>query len=259
MQILIAHHNDAGGTKENNQDSLSIQVAGTHMGTAVLALVCDGMGGLAKGELASAHVVRAFSSWFENELAISLSGDGGPGIRRRWDRLIRELNSRIAEYGRKHHVNTGTTLAALLIIGTKLRLIAHVGDTRVYRITEEMEQLTTDQTLVQHELALGKIGAAEAQTDPRRSVLLQCIGASKMVEPQFGEGRARAGEAYLLCSDGFRHEITAAQMLNHLRADFLTDEADMGQRLGHLAELCKQRGERDNITAILLKITDGRG
>ena len=254
MHTLIAHHTDVGTTKETNQDSFSVQVAETLLGTAVLVVVCDGMGGLAKGEVASANVVRAFASWFESELADSLYGDYENGIRYRWDQIIKEQSNRIAAYGKRHHVNIGTTLTALLLIGTELLLIAHVGDTRAYRITDELTQLTEDQTLVQHEISVGKLTLDEARTDPRRNVLLQCIGASKMVEPQYLVGRAGPGEAWLLCSDGFRHEISAGEIQEHLRADILTDSVNMKQKLIFLSDLCKQRGESDNITAILLKI-----
>jgi serine/threonine protein phosphatase PrpC len=133
-------------------------------------------------------------------------------------------------------------------------LIGHVGDSRVYRIHHQMEILTEDQTVVGREMRRGTLTPDQAKQDPRRHVLLQCIGASKLVEPQFVYGKPVPGEVYLLCSDGFRHKITEDEIFQAFSPQLLIDEAVMEQRTRAMVELNKQRQERDNITAVLIKI-----
>lgn len=254
MSVLIAYHTDVGAVKKTNQDSLCIQVAETPLGMTVMAVVCDGMGGLAKGELASASVIRAFKRWFDTELAEQLSGDFTKDVLYRWRQIINEQNQRIAEYGRRFHIQLGTTLTALLAVGAKFLLIGHVGDTRVYRVADDIEQMTEDQTVVGREVRKGALTPAQAEADPRRNVLLQCIGASKNVEPQFIKQCAAEGETYLVCSDGFRHMITERELYDNFRPERLTNESDMSKRIRSLIEINKLRGERDNITAALVKL-----
>ena len=151
----------------------------------MLAVICDGMGGLSQGEVASASVINAFSDWFEQELPAQLAKWDMEDIQYRWDRMIKEQNQRIAEYGRSIDIQLGTTLTALLLIDSQFLLIGHVGDSRVYRISKQLEVMTEDQTVVGREIKRGMLTPEQAEKDPRRNVLLQCIGASKLVEPEF--------------------------------------------------------------------------
>ena len=254
MDVLSAVCTDIGNRKATNQDSVCLKIADTSVGTVVLAVICDGMGGLSEGEVASASVVNAFSAWFEKELPEQLAKQDWADFQYRWGRMIKEQNQRIAEYGRKRRTQLGTTLTALLLIDSQLMLIGHVGDSRVYRIHHQMEILTEDQTVVGREMRRGTLTPDQAKQDPRRHVLLQCIGASKLVEPQFVYGKPVPGEVYLLCSDGFRHKITEDEIFQAFSPQLLIDEAVMEQRTRAMVELNKQRQERDNITAVLIKI-----
>jgi PPM family protein phosphatase len=254
MDVLSAVCTDVGNRKSNNQDSLCLKIADTSVGKVVLAVICDGMGGLSKGEVASASVVHAFSEWFETELPTQLAKRDWDDIQYRWGRLMKEQNQRIADYGRKIRAQLGTTLTALLLIDSQFLLIGHVGDSRVYRINQQLEILTEDQTVVGKEIRSGTLTPEQAKKDPRRNVLLQCIGASKIVEPQFVYGKPEPGEVYLLCSDGFRHEITEDEIFQAFSPELLIDEAVMEQRVKEMVELNKQRQEKDNITAVLIKI-----
>lgn len=254
MEVLTATCTDLGIKKATNQDSLCLKVAETSIGKIVLAIICDGMGGLAKGEVASASVVTAFSDWFEKELPAQLAHQDYDEIRYRWDRIIKEQNQRIAEYGRSIRIHLGTTLTALLLLDTKFMLIGHVGDSRVYRINRELEVLTEDQTVVGRELKRGNLTPAEAKVDPRRNVLLQCIGASILVEPQFITGTPMRGDVYMLCSDGFRHMISEEEIYQAFSPQVLIDEDSMKNKAVELVELNKARQELDNISVMLIKI-----
>ncbi|MCP8969381.1 PP2C family protein-serine/threonine phosphatase [Ectobacillus ponti] len=254
MEVLSAVYTDIGIQKATNQDSLCLKVAETPLGTVMLAVVCDGMGGLSKGEVASASVIHAFSDWFDQELPLQLAGSGLEEIQYRWSRIIQEQNQRIAEYGRRINIHLGTTWTALLLIDKKHMLIGHIGDSRVYRLRGQLEILTEDQTVIGRELKRGTITPEQAKSDPRRNVLLQCIGASRLVEPQFVRGQPVLGEVYVLCSDGFRHMITSEEMYQEFAPEGLLDEAIMERKVKELVELNKQRQETDNITVLLVKI-----
>ena len=254
MEILAATCTDIGITKETNQDSFCLKIAQTPFGNVTLAVICDGMGGLSQGEVASASVVNAFSEWFEMELPIQLAKKDWSDIQYRWDRMIKEQNQRIAEYGRNMNIHLGTTWTALLLIDSEFLLIGHVGDSRVYRIHHELEIMTEDQTVVGLEMRRGRMTLEQARRDPRRNVLLQCIGASKLVQPQFIQGTPKSGDVYMLCSDGFRHMITDHEIFQAFSPGVLLDEATMEMKAKELVELNKQRQETDNITVLLVKV-----
>jgi PPM family protein phosphatase len=254
MDVLTAAYTDIGIKKETNQDSYLLKIAETSVGKVVLAVICDGMGGLSQGEVASASVIHAFSQWFDKELPVQLAKQDWNDIQYRWSRIIKEQNQRIAEYGHQIKIQLGTTLTALLLIDSTFLLIGHVGDSRVYRMNQTVEIMTDDQTVVGRELKRGQITPEQAKKDPRRNVLLQCIGASKLVEPEFIQGKPAPGEVFMLCSDGFRHMISEDEIFHALSPQRLMDEAAMEQKARELVELNKQRNETDNITVLLVKI-----
>ena len=129
----------------------------------------------------------------------------------------------------------------------------NVGDSRAYEITDKLTQLTNDQTFVAREVALGNMTPEQAEVDERRSVLLQCIGASEEVYPDFFMGKTQINATYLLCSDGFRHEISSNEIYAKLQPDVLFDDLSMNQNTIELIELNKQRNERDNISVVLIR------
>jgi PPM family protein phosphatase len=254
MEVLTASFTDVGLTKKTNQDSLCIKVAETSIGKVVLAVVCDGLGGLSQGELASASVIHAFSDWFEQKLPAILANGEYDQIRSQWDQIIMDQNRRIAEYGKKLNIQLGTTLTAMLLIDTDFMLIAHVGDSRVYKIRQNLEILTEDQTLVAREVKIGRLTKEQAINDPRRNVLLQCIGVTNRLRPDYRYGTPKLGDVYLLCSDGFRHKVTEEELFATFYPPALLNEAVMEQKVRQMVELNKRRQERDNITALLVKI-----
>ncbi|MDL2225729.1 protein phosphatase 2C domain-containing protein [Eubacteriales bacterium OttesenSCG-928-M02] len=258
MRVLTAYQTDVGNQKDTNEDSLCIQVAETDRGIAIFAAVCDGMGGLSKGELASATVIRALEAWFEEDFPALLGHvELEDEIRYQWDRIIKEQNRLIGAYGRAQSVHIGTTLTAMLILEDRL-FIGHVGDTRAYRLDGEgIRQLTEDHTVVNQKIQHGQMTQDEAEGDARRHMLLQCIGASKVLTPDFVFDRVRPGECYLLCSDGFPDKITTEEMAQTLAPDTLVDEAVMEAKLRTLIDMDMQRGEEDNITAIMIKLEEG--
>ena len=253
MNFLKVAHTDIGIKKKTNQDSVLIQEASTDYGQVMLAVVCDGMGGLAKGEVASSTVINAVSEWYKTEFAdILYEGMDPNSLRISLENFIYRMNEKIQNYSKANRCSMGTTFVALFIVGDKYYAI-NVGDSRVYRIRDTFEQITKDQTYVQREMDMGRMTPEQAKTDPQRNVLLQCIGASNHIAPDFYTGDVSVGDCFLLCSDGFRHLITPEEFYEYLNPYAATDEAKMKQALEYFVDLNKYRHEDDNISAALIR------
>lgn len=252
MRFIATADTDIGISKDTNQDSILIKHGSADDCEVLMAIVCDGMGGLSKGELASATVIRTFSDWFDEELPFELENVDMQVIGAKWSLMLKELNVKILEYSNNAGgEGMGTTFSGILFVGDKY-VIAHVGDTRVYHMGSVITQLTTDQTFVAREISRGTLTVEQAKSDKRRNLLLQCIGASKVVEPQVICGTAEKG-AYMLCSDGFRHEVTENEMYESLNPINLMNKDAMHNNAKYLIEQAKRREEKDNISVILIK------
>lgn len=253
MRFLSVAHTDVGISKKINQDAFCLKIAKTPTSNIAFAVMCDGMGGLNNGEYASALVVNAFSNWFENELpSIADKNPNMNSVTERWKEIVLDQGKKILEYGQSRNISLGTTLTVLLIINDKFANI-HVGDSRLYKITDAMHQLTKDQTVAAHEIEQQRMTVSEAKTDRRSSILLQCVGASKIIEPDVQIGTLSPNDAFMLCSDGFRHQVSDEEMYGIIAPQLLTSEKVMKKSLVDLVELNKTRNEKDNITAILIK------
>ena len=222
MEFLTAVHTDVGIRKSTNQDSALVMEAQTDCGRVLFSVICDGMGGLAKGEVASATVIKAFSDWFEKELPKLL------------------------------HMEDPEKMAALFM--KDRYYLINIGDSRAYLISNGLYQLTKDQSYVQREVDLGHITPEEAAVHPRRNVLLQCVGASPIITPDYYTGVCESGQVFMQCSDGFRHTITPEELFQYLNYSVLTDEQTLLDNAVYLTELNKSRHETDNITVLLVKI-----
>lgn len=253
MNFIGSAVTDIGNTKQTNQDSACIKIANTdRLGQVAMVVLCDGMGGLDKGELASATVIRAFAAWFENELPKHITKLSWKKLSEEWEKMIKEQNYRISQFGRKSNVSLGTTVTAMLVIDNKY-LIAHVGDSRAYEITNGIRQLTDDQTFIAREIKKGAMTPEQAAKDPRRNMLLQCIGASRIVEPQMLAGDIKEDTVFMFCSDGFRHVLTNEEMFGSFNPIKAANAVTMEQNSKYLIDVVKSRKERDNITVALLK------
>ncbi|MDR2108292.1 MAG: serine/threonine-protein phosphatase [Coriobacteriales bacterium] len=254
MGYLSAYHTDVGIKKKTNQDSLYIAEANTVRGPVLLAVICDGMGGLSEGELASAVLCREFSKWFRQYLPVLLKQGWNPeSLKTSWENMLAGANEEILDYSGRKHLAIGTTVVALLLIENSYCCI-NIGDSRLYKISDALYQITKDQTVVQREVDMGLLTAAQAERDPRRNVLLQCIGASAIIEPQFVHGSFDAQTVFLLCSDGYRHVVTPQEIYDNLNPAKMRSEQEMVSNLALLTELNKYRREDDNISAIAARL-----
>ena len=254
MNFIIAADTDIGNVKDTNQDSFSAKAFTTAQGKMVFAVLCDGMGGLAKGEVASSNLVRAFDQWALTRLPeLSCKPIEDSDIRQEWVEIATTYNEKIKTYGKRSGVSLGTTVTAILLTQTRFYII-NVGDTRAYELADgAVTVLTKDQTVVAREIELGNLTPEEAELDPRRSVLLQCVGASDQVYPDMFFGDVKLNAVYMLCSDGFRHVISPEEIYAGLNAGVMLDEAGMKNNIDSLIYTVKQRQERDNITVVTIR------
>lgn len=253
MRYLVTAKSDKGIKKPVNQDSLTIKVADTNLGQVVLAVICDGMGGLEFGEIASSNVIKAFEEWFYNDFPrLVQTGYDSDVIQRQWENIVSVQNNRIMNYGRERNIRLGTTVTSMLFVDGYYYII-HIGDTRAYEIQTNLRQLTIDQTVIEREISLGNMTVEQAKQDARRNVLLQCVGASDTPFPEFTVGELKKDTVYMLCSDGFRHELTEQEIAGYFTPMNLCNLEHMSYYAEYLIELNKSRMEQDNISVLLIR------
>lgn len=252
MEYITGSCTDIGSMREKNQDSFSILQAQSGRGKVCMIIICDGMGGLSKGELASATLTQAFVCWFEEKFPELLNYASLKQIEEIWYRELSFWNERLKKYGEEQQILTGTTFSGILFIEEQY-LWGHVGDCRIYRLQGNViEQITQDHTAAAKALENGTMTFEEAKYSKLNHKLTQCIGASKNLKPQFGSGIAKKGESFLLCTDGFYHRLSEKEMLELPKMRNRTEK--------QLKDFCEQkvrtaisRGEKDNISVIVLK------
>lgn len=253
MDFFIASMTDKGVKRPTNQDSLYAGQFMAKCGKYAFAILCDGMGGLQYGELASSSIVSAFSAWASERL----SGLSEPlmdhEIREEWTRIIQSENRRLLTYGLENSCRLGSTVTALLLSEMRF-FILNIGDTRAYELCGGCRQLTVDHTVVADEISLGNLTPEQAEYSPMKGVLTRCVGVYDRVYPDMFFGDTRLGAVYFLCSDGFRHCISAAEMAEYLMPRSSDPILELRWGEEKLIELVKERGERDNISVAAIYV-----
>jgi serine/threonine protein phosphatase PrpC len=231
----VAEHaalSDVGQVREGNEDS--------YLASPPLFVVADGMGGAQAGEVASSAVIEAFEAAREQDTLPESLLD-----------TIQNANARIYEMasGDRSLAGMGTTTTAVMVVDGEIA-IAHVGDSRAYRMRDgKLEQLTDDHSLVGGLVRLGKLTPAEAETHPQRSVILRAVGVEANVEVDLFRVAIEDGDVYLLCSDGLSSMVRDEVIEETLRTDHKLDEvAEM------LVDLANASGGRDNVTVALFRV-----
>ena len=255
MNYTAGSISDVGTRRKSNQDSFCYELAEYRGKQLAFLAICDGMGGYSKGEMASAEVLTAFDEWFLERMPELLRSEFSPEVLQdEWLSLAGTENRRLSAYAAKQGLKMGTTLTAALFWEERYYII-HVGDCRLYELREgHVCQLTHDHTVVQREIDRGELTQEEAKLDSRQHILIQCLGAGREITPDFTVGTIRPGSSYLLCSDGFRHQISPAELWQRLNPDDNPDQKTIEQNLFLAVETVKERGETDNITAGLLVV-----
>ena len=238
LVLRYAARSDRGLIRGTNQDSV-------YAGPRLLA-VADGMGGHAAGDVASKVVIAALEHLDDD----APSGDLLQSLRQAVFDGSEHLREVIREEPRLEGM--GTTLTAVLFAGGRLGL-CHVGDSRAYLMRDGvLSQITHDDTFVQSLIDEGRITEEEANSHPQRSLLLRALNGQD-VEPDLSMRDARAGDRYLLCSDGLSGVVSHETM-----ASAMTDP-DPQATADRLIELALRSGGPDNITCIVADVVEDDG
>jgi protein phosphatase len=201
------------------------------------------MGGAQAGEVAS----RTATEVLEHGLP-----DGPGSAEERLAGLVAEANARIHELGStdRERQGMGTTMTAAYV-GEEDVAVAHVGDSRMYRLRDgELEKLTEDHTLVAELERQGKITQEEAGRHPQRSIITRALGPEGEVAVDHHTWPARSGDVYLICSDGLM--MFAEEQIGEI----LRTEGDLRRAARSLVDAANAAGGRDNITVVLFRVED---
>lgn len=254
MNYWTSHITDVGTYRKNNQDALLLKIAKTSSETVLLSAIADGVGGLKCGELASNTMIHDLAIWFEKELPVLIKTSNClEDVKRALLRVIQDTHVKLYDYMEKNKIKLGTTVALLFIFRNEY-VIIHVGDTRVYLYNMcNIHQLTKDHTYVQREIDAGRMKKEEAEFSGRDHILTQCIGFSPRMIPDVQTGTVNELDVFLICSDGFRNSLTNVE-LKKILEKVGSCEKDIFEKVPQdTVELIKERGERDNISALFIK------
>lgn len=257
MRIVSGGVTDLGRVRTNNEDCFRI------VESLNLFVLADGMGGEAHGEVASAMAV-------ETIVKHCTDAQGEPGTTQlglsepSWSEKTRRLTNAVhlanksiyeaAEANPEQH-GMGATLTAGWIDGSKLS-IAHVGDSRAYLLRSgNLQQLTSDHSLVAEQVRRGILTAAEAEESEMQSVLLRALGALPDIEVDTDEHTLFAGDILMFCCDGLTRMVIEPEIAGALQA-----EPDPTKAAEKLIALANERGGVDNITVIVVRVgAESRG
>ena len=239
ISLRYAARSDVGLVRASNQDS---GYAGPH-----LVVLCDGMGGPAGGDIASAVAI---------EHLIPLDADSHQagdllGLLRE---AVQEAHTELVTLsaGNPDLSGLGTTCIAIMRSGNKLAMV-HVGDSRAYLLRDgELTQVTTDHTFVEYLVETGRLTREQARRHPQRSVLLRVLGdAEGDVQLDESIREAVPGDRWLLCSDGLSGPVTGETI-----AEVLSSVEDPGQAADQLIDLALRAGGPDNVTAVIVDVVE---
>jgi protein phosphatase len=251
VQYLAAALTDVGRKRSGNEDSFCVA---PDLG---LFVVADGMGGHAAGEVASRLAVTTIQeamTRYHDGTAVELVGPPASGLSAAANQLlssIRLANEAIfdAATSRSDYEGMGTTVVAALGRGDTVTL-AHVGDSRIYRVREgAIEQLSRDHSLVQEQVDDGVLTAEEAHTSHLRHLITRALGIKGAVDVDLAELPAHAGDVLLLCSDGLSDLVEDEEMLAAVR-----EHGDPEKACQTLVDRANYRGGDDNITVLIIQV-----
>ena len=239
MTIVASGHTDKGRVRPHNEDSLWVCPE-----TGVFA-VAGGMGGHAAGEVASRLAIEAIQEVLGQ--ARREDEDIPALIRQAIDEANQRIASRIKQ--RPEFTGMGTTLVLAVVDGDRY-WIAHVGDSRAYRIRgSEIEQLTSDHSFVNELVRLGMLSKEQAARDPRRNVVTRALGSGPAVIADVVEQQARPEDLLLLCSDGLNSMLDDGQILESASGAF----EDLDAVCQRLIDAANAAGGEDNVTVVLVR------
>ncbi len=235
---------DVGRVRPTNQDAY---LCGRLSDQTMFAVVCDGMGGASGGNVASAIAVRVISDRIVDGYRDGMSGNS---VHNMLESAISAANVEIydAAMADPELRGMGTTVVAVIVDGAQA-YIAHVGDSRAYRLSAGaavMEQITKDHSVVQDMVEKGQLTQSEARNHPRKHFITRALGVEATVECDYLEYALAEGDGLLICSDGLTNMVETEEIRRLAAA---TPQDELADRLIAAANM---NGGSDNITVVLM-------
>ena len=231
---------DIGLARENNQDAFSF---GSFDDGNCWAVVCDGMGGVSGGQIASAICVEKVSEAIKRSYRDNMTLSSAKNL---LTTAINAANSAIFKQAQENIElkGMGTTVVAALVLG-KLCVIAHIGDSRAYILNDEIKAITKDHSFVQLLVDTGKITEEEARVHPDRNVITRAVGIEHVVDVEIDVIDINDSDKLLICTDGLNGYVSDADILKVVNeyGDSSTEK---------LVETANNAGGRDNVTVVML-------
>jgi serine/threonine protein phosphatase PrpC len=252
LRLRAAMHTDIGVVRERNEDSAYVDAE------LQLYLLADGLGGHAAGDVASSMAVDLVRQRVEAQrealvaFALAPSDEQRVQIKAALVAAVRDAHRALRQRGLREpdKFRMGTTLEVALVVGRDV-FIAHVGDSRIYLVRRGLgSQITRDHTMAQVMVMAGTLTPEEAETSPLAAVVVNAVGIAPEVTVDVVHLELRDGDRLLLCSDGLYEYFTRDEL-----AERLTRGAPH-QRVAELVELARSRGGHDNITGIVVEVTE---
>ena len=240
--MKIVAKTDKGIIRDQNQDAYAV---GELPGEVVWAVVCDGMGGAAGGNIASALAVKVISEKITSSYNEKMRDSS---IRNLLDSAITAANIEVYDlaYSRPELMGMGTTVVCA-IVRDSVAYIAHAGDSRAYLANNGgLTQLTIDHSMVQDLVNRGQITEEEAENHPNKNLITRAIGVDKRIDIDFNQAELNEDETLLLCTDGLSNYVSKNELL---------DDISDGQYYAFADRLVKRansNGGGDNITVVAI-------
>ena len=235
MKVVSA--TNVGNYRKNNEDSYFLNESKN------LYILADGMGGHLAGERASNMATEIIGRDFEGEREVKSIDDAIEIL----SSSIRDANKKIYESSQENedYRGMGTTLSAGLILDNVL-IYSNIGDSRIYKINKDMEQITKDDSFVNYLIEIGEITEEEAKNHPKKNVLTKAMGTTPDIEVIVNTLNIGEKDIFLFCSDGLTNMVSDEDIFKIVKENSPEDAGDK------LLDLALKNGGMDNITFILV-------
>ncbi|MET3682087.1 protein phosphatase [Alkalibacillus flavidus] len=243
--MQAVYKSDKGQIRETNEDSGGLFY---NRGGQLLAVVADGMGGHQAGDVASQMATEEMKSYWEEAEAFNDIRELDVWL----DTVIQTMNDTLRDYAqqRQELAGMGTTLVAAAFVNQTV-VVAHVGDSRLYHVTNEtIEQKTYDHSFVNELVLQGQITQEEAEYHPKKNILTRALGTSESIAVDVVDYEWHETGYVLLCTDGLTNKVSDRDLL-----DMLLKHDTIEQSVDELLHEANERGGDDNITAIVVELT----
>ncbi|MGN0638477.1 MAG: PP2C family protein-serine/threonine phosphatase [Huintestinicola sp.] len=227
---------DIGNFRENNEDSIFFAQKVIGGVSVCFAAVCDGIGGMKDGEIASRMISEALAAWFDS--ITDYSGDFS-SLSNSLLQKIYKINTAIIEKTQVEDIQTGSTIAAVLAADSDYFAL-NVGDSRIYRISGTVSQISKDDVVF-----------VNVNENTVRTKLSQCIGNGTNIYVNTVSDKVKTGDAFVICSDGLYKLITESRLRSSAR--WIKNEKACVKNAAAMISYVKKKGEKDNISAVIIK------